>query len=106
MSVYKGRLIGFQGSWMSGLANLVIEDLDTGKYLTVPCENAQTVRCLEGCFGDVISEGHTVNQSAIFGKEIYWSYDETGMILGGFSSVDEAPEVVIEEYLKRKGENV
>lgn len=80
----KGTITSFRGSWGSGLGYLVIDEVP------VPCENAQTVRALEGAFGDVIAPGHSVNQEAIVGQEIYYSVDELG-ILDGFTPVEDAP---------------
>jgi benzoyl-CoA reductase/2-hydroxyglutaryl-CoA dehydratase subunit BcrC/BadD/HgdB len=81
--VHRGVIEEFRGSWMSGLATLVI----SGE--PVPCENAPTVRALEAAFGNVIAPGHTVNQEAIRGKEIYWSYDDMGLVLESFTPVDD-----------------
>jgi hypothetical protein len=77
----RGTITGFRGSWMSGLGYLLIDGVG------VPCDNAPTVRAIDGCFGDVIAEGHTVNQKVIVGKEIYYSMD--GFVLGGFTPVDD-----------------
>jgi len=85
-NIHKGKIIAFHGTWMSGLATLVIEDYDRG-VVEVPCENAPTVRALDSAFGGVISGGHTVNNKAIQGKEIYYATDEIG-ILAGFTPVD------------------
>lgn len=74
----KGSILAFRGSWGSGLGTLV---LDTG---AVHCENAATVRALDACFGDVIGPGHTVNQEAIAGQEVYYCLDEMGLILEAF----------------------
>ena len=79
----RGVIRGFRGSWMSGLGYLLIDGVG------VPCENAPTVRALDACFGDVIAPGHTVSQEAIIGREIYYSMDEMGLVLGGFTPVDE-----------------
>lgn len=51
--IEKGMIREFHGSWMSGLGTLVIED-ELGCIHHVPCDNAPTVRALEGAFGDVI----------------------------------------------------
>ena len=80
----RGVIGGFRGSWGSGLGYLIIDGVG------VPCENAPTVRALEGAFGDVIAEGHTVSQKGIVGKEIYYSMD--GFVLCGFTPVDD-PEM-------------
>jgi hypothetical protein len=88
MITLKGTIEGFHGSWMSGLGTLVIDGMP---YL---CENAQTVRSLDACFGGVIAPGHTVNNKAIEGKEIIFSVDDTGILLG-FTPVEdwEGPEI-------------
>ena len=78
----RGTITGFQGSWGSGLGYLVIDGIP------IACENASTVRALEAAFGDVIAPGHTVDQEAIKGKEIYWSMDDMGLILAGFTPVE------------------
>lgn len=94
-NVYKGRLLGFSGSWGSGLGYLMIEDVETGVVESVPCDNAPTVRALEACFGGVIGAGHTVRRKPGFvGKVVLWSYDEMGLTLGGFTPWAEAgPEL-------------
>ena len=81
--VRRGTITGFRGSWMSGIGYLLVDGVG------VACENAPTVRALDACFGDVIAEGHTVSQEAIIGKEIYYSMDDMGLVLGGFTPVDE-----------------
>ena len=78
-TVYRDQIAGFHGSWGSGLASLTFE---SGR--SVMCENGQTVRALDACFGDVITEGHCVDQQAIIGKDIVWSMDDLG-ILEGFT---------------------
>lgn len=95
--IEKGKIVEFRGSWMSGLATLVLRD-DAGSLVEVPCENAATVRAFDACFGDVIADGHSVNQDAIKDKEIYWSYDGFGLVLGGFTPVDDASIELVEMY--------
>lgn len=85
----KGTIIQFRGSWSSGMGFLVIKDSKTGEVQSIPCDNAPTVRALEACFGDTITEGHTANGKGYIGKEIYWDYDEMGLMLEGFTPVDE-----------------
>lgn len=87
----KGTIEGFGGSWGSGIGYLVID----GK--PIPCENAQTVRSLDACFGNVISAGHSVNNDAIKGKEVVYSVDSFGMLLG-FTPVEDwtGPEIPAE----------
>jgi hypothetical protein len=91
MEIRKGRLIQFRGSWGSGLAILEIEDSETGAHELVPCDNGATVRALEAAFGSVITLGHTANGDGYKGREVYWSHDEFGLVLEGFTLVAEAP---------------
>lgn len=90
-TTYRGTIDGFEGSWQSGLGYLVINGMP------VMCENAPTVRALEGAFGDVIGEGHTVNTKALAGKEIIYSVDDLGLLMG-LTPVDEweGPEIPAE----------
>lgn len=73
-----GTIIGFQGNWGSGLATLWVKC--RGRPLPVLCDNAPTVRALDGCFGDVIDEDHTVNQDAISGKRIRFETNWMGLL--------------------------
>jgi len=91
MEIKKGKLIQFHGSWGSGLATLEIEDSETGARELVPCDNGTTVRALEAAFGSVITPGHTANGDGYKGQEVYWSYDELGLVLAGFTPVADAP---------------
>ena len=83
----RATILDFKGTWGSGIAMLSLQ-VGNGMKLDVPCENAQTVRALDSCFGGVISPGHGVNVEAIKGKEIYFGLDDLGM-LEGFSLVNE-----------------
>ncbi len=95
--IYKGKIQLFSGSHMSGLAQLMIEDERRG-LVTVHCENAPTVRALEGAFGNVIGEGHTVNpRGGHVGQEVYYSTDAIG-ILEAFTPVDDAPPELVRIY--------
>jgi len=95
VEIKKGKLVQFGGSWGSGLGLLEIEDSETGVPERVPCDNGATVRALEAAFGNVITEGHTANGNGYRGQEVYWSYDELGLVLDGFTPVDDAsPELV------------
>lgn len=80
--VYTGTIGAFQGSWQSGLASLIVNGLG------IPCENTTTVRALEGCYGDVITDSHSVDNAAIKGKRIAFSLDNMGM-LDGFTPENE-----------------
>lgn len=86
MDMQKGTILDFTGSWSSGVAMLTIK-IDDGTELSIPCENSQTVRALDACFGGVIVPGHSVGVDAIRGKEIYFSLDDFGM-LKGFSPIE------------------
>ena len=95
MEIRKGRLIQFRGSWGSGLGTLEIEDSETSERDHVPCDNGATIRALEAAFGNVITPAHTANGDGYKGQEVYWSYDEFGLVLGGFTPVEDAsPELV------------
>ena len=100
MEIRKGRLIQFHGSWGSGLGILVIEDSKTGVPEHVPCDNGATVRALEAAFGDVITPEHTANGNGYKGQEVYWSYDELGLVLEGFTPVADAPPDMAGYYQK------
>jgi hypothetical protein len=100
MEIYKGKIKGFQGSWGSGLAMLLIKNED-GETDGVPCDNAPTVRALEDCFGNVITKGHTANGQGYIDKEIFYSLESWGT-LAGFTPVSEASEKLIQEYEKQK----
>ncbi|MBA7622235.1 hypothetical protein ES703_29609 [subsurface metagenome] len=100
MEVKKGRLIQFRGSWGSGLATLEIEDSETGAHELIPCDNGATVRALEAAFGDVITPGHTANGDGYKGKEVYWSFDELGLVLEGFTPVEDASPELVDCYQK------
>lgn len=100
---YKGTITGFSGSWMSGLGILVVN------CKPVNCDNAPTVRALEGAFGDTIGENHAVREDGAFiGKRIVFSVDPFGL-LDGFTPEDDwndtafghtsfVPSEEIEEY--------
>jgi hypothetical protein len=98
---YYGKIVAFAGTWGSGLGYLVMED-ENAAQIVVPCDNAPTVRALDACFGDVIDDNHCVNNEAIEGKEIYWSYDEYGMTLAGFTPVDDWDQDWIEEQQRQQ----
>lgn len=103
MEIKKGKLIQFGGSWGSGLGLLEIKDSETGVCERVPCDNGATVRALEAAFGNVITEGHTANGNGYRGQEVYWSYDELGLVLGGFTPVEDASPELAEIVEAAKG---
>ncbi len=89
MEIRKGRLVQFGGSWGSGLGTLEIEDSETGEHELVHCDNGATVRALEAAFGNVITPAHTANGNGYKGQEVYWSLDELGLVLAGFTPVED-----------------
>jgi len=106
MDVRKGKLKGFRGSWESGLGSLIIEDSETEITEEIPCDNGPTVRALEGCFGNVIGEKHCVKsdqEAGFYDKEVYWSKDEMGLTLAGFTPVDEATEELVALFDQERG---
>ena len=70
----EGTIVGFQGSWDSGIAHLVVDGVD------VPCNNAATVRCLDACFDNFIIDGHACDVNAIIGKRIEYTVDDFGVL--------------------------
>jgi len=100
VEIRKGRLIQFRGSYSSGLATLEIEDSETGAHEFIPCDNGATVRALEAAFGGVITEGHTANGDGYKGQEVYWSHDEFGLVLEGFTPVEDASPELVDCYQK------
>lgn len=94
--INKGEIINFSGGWGSGIGFLKIKDDKTGKIQSIPCKNYTTVRSLESCFGDVILGGHCANGEGYKGKVIYWTWDEFGLILGGFLPEDSEDGILIE----------
>lgn len=102
MKIRKGIIEGFDGSWNSGIGHLRIKDSETKQIECVPCENPTTVRSLEHAYGNVISAGHTALIENIKGKEIFWVYDEFGLLLGGFLPVEEDNGELEEKYLEQK----
>ena len=103
MNVHRGKIIALQGSYMSGLATLIIDDVDLGTQM-IHCENGQTVRSFEDAFGDVIGNAHSIKEDGgHVGKEIYYSVDWMN-ILEAFTPVDEASEKLVEMYEKERKE--
>ena len=100
-TIYKGTILGFSGSWGSGIGYLKIKDSRTGKIKSVACENAETVRALQNAFGDTISEGHTVNpKGGYVGEEIYYQMESWGT-MAGFEPVYDASVEIEEAYEKQ-----
>lgn len=105
MTIRKGKIVNFIGSWGSGMGQLVMEDFETGEVEFVPCENGPTVRALEDAFGGVITPEHTANGDGYKGKEVFWQWDEMGLMMAGFMPVEMAPDSLIEDYENQKAES-
>jgi len=80
----RGIIVGFRGSWSSGIAELLIKD-KKGVIKAIPCENTATVRALDACYGGVIKSGRTASEKPFVGKKIFYEYDEMGLMLGSFA---------------------
>jgi hypothetical protein len=102
MEIRKGSIKDFVGSWSSGLGYLIIEDSETGNTEQIPCDNGPTVRVLENCFGNVITQDHTAQGKGYRDREIYWAMDDMGLVLGGFTTVEDASPELIEAYEDQK----
>ena len=102
--IHKGKIIGFSGSWESGLASLQVKDSRTGKIQNLSADNAPLFRALERAFGGVLGAGHTASIANIKGKEIYWVKGDW-VDIGGFTPVEEASVELERQYEKqfRKG---
>ena len=98
MAIRKGTIKDIVGSWSSGLGYLLIQDSETGEIEQVPCDNGPTVRTLEQCFGNVITAGHTAKGKGYRDREIFWSMDEMGLVLGGFTPVENATFELIQTF--------
>ncbi len=97
MEVNLGTILAFYGG-MSGLGHLQIVD-ENGANQMIPCDNGPTVRALDSAFGDVIAPGHTVSPSGgHVNEQVYWWYDDIGLVMAGFCPVDEASDELIEMY--------
>lgn len=115
IDVYRGVIAGIHGgSWMSGMIQIRIDQVavtetpvggfEVGtEAVLIPADNAPTIRALEAAFGGVIDEGHTFNPDAVIGKEIYFTWDDMGMTLAGFTPVEEAGEELRAAWLRTLG---
>ena len=71
----KGKIIGFQGNKLSGLAELIIETrilFFFKRIKRIPCERTTTTRALESAYGET---GITTNNNKIE----YWT-DKLGIL--------------------------
>ena len=96
--IHLSKILAFRGSWNSGLGELVLENEDK-TVTTIPCDNGPTVRGLQAAFGDFITPNHTASGPGPIGQWIYWSYDDMGLVLGGFIPFDNAdPELIAKRW--------
>jgi benzoyl-CoA reductase/2-hydroxyglutaryl-CoA dehydratase subunit BcrC/BadD/HgdB len=84
----RGTLGRFVGSRSSGLGFLIIDGTP------IPCENGPTVRALDDCFNNVVQPGHTVSSKSFEGREVMYSVDDLGLLLG-FTPIEDwaGPEI-------------
>jgi len=86
-TIREGTLEAFVGSWLSGLATLVISGVP------VPCENGPTGRALAAAYGEgVIAEGHTIDSSAFRGRSVVYAVDDALGLLEWFAPSEEWAE--------------
>jgi len=101
--IYLGTIRGFQGSWMSGLATLILED-ENGQMNYVSCDNGTTARSLEMAFGNVLGNAHNVKENGgHIGQKIFYVIDYMN-VMEWFIPIDEAPEELIQEYNRQHGQ--
>lgn len=98
MTIERGTIVGLEGSWGSGIAHLVLEY--EGETVRVPCDNGPTVRALDSAFPGFITPGHSADNGVIAGQEIYYTYDDMGLMLAGFTPVEEADEAIEAAWAK------
>jgi hypothetical protein len=81
MVMKTGKIVGFRGTWDSGIAFLLIED--TNEYVNhIPCDNSPTVRALNCMFPDFITYNHEVDVKAIIGQYIRYETDNMNILSG------------------------
>lgn len=91
MEIIRGKIAVLWGLPGSNLAhlNLILEDRT---MVSIPCDNAPTVRALDDAFGTVIGENHSVNpDGGHIDQEIVAQVGNDG-ILEGFIPVEMAVE--------------
>ena len=99
----RGIIRGIEGSYMSGLATLIIEN-EHGMFHYISCNNSPIVRALEDAFGNVIGESHNIKPNGgHIGQDVFYMVDAFG-VLEWFLPVREAPEDFLQYYYKNKGD--
>ena len=100
LRIFCGRLEGFSGSWGSKIGILIIN----GEGIL--CEYAATVRALESSYGEVIAPGYTICSASFKGREIVYSVDKLGILIG-FVPIErwEGPGIPPEGLLAKSRKN-
>ncbi len=75
----KGTIVGFEGSWGSGLAGLVLEE--HGDRVTVYADSGPLGRALESYYG-ASCLGNVIDESRIEGREVMFATDSMGLLVG------------------------
>jgi hypothetical protein len=107
MKVRKGIIRGFSGTESSVLAFLFIDDEELG-VVPVLCDNRATLKALKRCFNNVIGPGNEVDdkEGGHIGQEVYYSYDDEGYSLKGFTPVGSASKsTYIAKLMERRYKN-
>ncbi len=98
-----GTIVDLSGNWMSGLAQLIVDDDEIGLTM-IPCDNAPTIRALADMFGDdFITAGHTFDTKKIIGKRIKYTIDSYGLLesVHPYDETDDPMKQEDESYLRR-----
>ena len=90
MEIYKGKIKNLQRD-TSGIQYLILEN-DNKEMDRVACESA-TIVALYGYFA-----------TGMINQEIYWVYDDMGIVMGGFVPVEEASGEITMQYALQKGQ--
>lgn len=91
---HRGTILGFSGSWQSGIAQLAIGRSENGRDVIehqIPCENGPTARALIAAF-ECAGPGHSVDNQKLYGRRIAYTLDECGL-LATFTPVRDADDV-------------
>ena len=84
--VKEGTIYSFNGKSDNRLAKLTVGGV------SIPCDNASTVRKLHYYFGNFIVKGNQYDVNAIIGKKVRCKVDESG-VLEDFVPIDLGLEI-------------
>jgi hypothetical protein len=104
VEIHCGIIQDVYGSFGSGLIQIRVLEIGVestpagGWHITthsvlLPADNGPTIRALDMAFGDVITEGHTFDAEAVRGRAIFYSWDEMGICMAGFTPMGETADV-------------